>query len=320
VSASRSFDWAITLLAVSCLPTWLAAQQDTSATVSAPQSVRSASPGGAPSSMELGDDTYAWNAALDVTSIHTSNTGWATLASPSAGYRFNSIFSADATLPIYFYRLAESRSAKPKPNATLVNQRGEVGDLILSGHAQFLPRLFDYELTGAVTAPTGDKPYGLTTGRVTFDISNQLERNFGRLTPTLEIGGGDSSTLVNRLVTKTYTSLGPLAHFQTGLAAQLTSRISLEGDAFEQLPIGDQKIYTSKTTKNKTTTVVTGRNVSEDNGFNAVFEATLDRHTVFTSYYSRSLRLHLDTVSVGLAYFLRSSTPEPDLTLEDLIR
>jgi len=269
----------------------------------------------------LEDSVYRWNASLDVTSIHTSNTGWATLATPSFGYRFSERFSMDAVLPIYFFRLAESRSAKPRPNAFLVNQRGEVGDLILSGHGQFTPRIFDYELTGAVTAPCGDEPYGLTTGRVTFDISNQFERSFGRFTPTLEVGGGDSSTLVNRLVTKTYTSLGPLAHFQTGLATQLTSRLSFETDAYEQLPIGDQKIYTSKTSKGKTTTTVTGHNVSEDNGFNAAFSATLDRHTVFTSYYSRSLRLHTDTASVGIAYFLRSSLPEADeVSFDDLFR
>lgn len=156
--------------------------------------------------------------------------------------------------------------------------------------------------------------------RVTFDISNQFDRTFGRFTPTLEIGGGDSSTLVNRLVTKTYTSLGPLAHFQAGVATQISVRNSLEIDAYEQLPIGDQKIYTSKTSKKKTTTVVSGHHVSEDNGFNAIFEHTIDRHTIFTSYYSRSLRLHTDTVSVGVAYMLRGSAPDEDLLIDDLFR
>jgi hypothetical protein len=271
---------------------------------------------GAPSSLDGDGDSIQWNAGLDVTSIHTSNTGWATLATPTGGYRFNDIFSVDVVLPIYFFRLAETRSAKPRPNAFLINQRGELGDLVLSGHVQLAPRFANYQLTGAVTAPTGDEPYGLTTGRVTFDISNQFDRTFGRFTPTLELGGGDSSTLVNRLVTKTYTSLGPLAHFQVGLSTQITRRISFETDAYEQLPIGDQKIYTSKTTKNKTTTVVTGQNVTEDNGFNAALDLTIDSHTIFSSYYSRSLRLHTDTAAVGLTYYLRPTAlaaEEPSL-------
>ena len=322
MSARRSCNQLVTLLAVLCFSSCLLAQQDTAAAGSATQADRSvATAGSLLSAPELSDDGYPWNASLDVTSVHTSTTGWATLATPSVGYRFNDIFSVDATIPIYFYRLAESRSAKPRANAFLVNQRGEVGDLILAGHAQFLPRLFDYEVTGAVAAPSGDETYGLTTGRVTFDISNQFQRTFGRFTPNVEIGGGDNSTLVNRIVTKTYTSLGPLAHFQTGLAVQLTSRFSFEGDAYEQLPIGDQKIYTSKTTDKKTSTVVTGRNVSEDNGFNAVLDATIDRHTVFSSYYNRSLRLHIDTVSVGITYYIRTMTPaDDDLTIDDLFR
>ena len=176
----------------------------------------------------IDSESFKWNAGLDVTSVHTSTTGWATLATPTVGYRFNDVFSVDAVMPIYFFRLAETQSAKPRPDATLVIQRGEVGDVILSGHALFTPRLAQYQLTGAVAAPSGDEAYGLTSGRVTFDISNEFERTFGRFTPTLELGGGDSSTLVNRLVTKTYTSLGPLAHFQAGVATQVAPRISFE--------------------------------------------------------------------------------------------
>ena len=321
MSAGRRLNLAFLIIAIPCLSRHLLAQQTLPVASSTQETERSnVSAGSLPSFLGLQDDDYRWNANLDVTSIHTSNTGWATLATPEAGYRFNDIFSVDASIPIYFYRLAESRSSKPKPDAFLVNQRGEVGDLIVSGHAQFFPRLFDYAVTGAVTAPCGDEVYGLTTGRVTFDILNQFQRTFGRFTPTVEVGAGDSSTLVNRLVTKTYTSLGPLAHFQAGLATQLSSRISFEGDAYEQLPVGDQKIYTSKTTKKTTTTVVTGHNASEDNGFNVVLDATLDPHTIFSSYYSRSLRLRTDTVSVGLTYFIRGATPIDDISFDDLLR
>lgn len=329
MSATRHRTGLLSLLAISILTSTVSAQQPV---VTPPQAVSKPVPVASSSTAPLVDtfelpefsgpdaESYQWNAGLGVTSIHTSTTGWATLGTPSVGYRFNDIFSVDAVLPIYFYRLAESRSSKPKPTATLVNQRGELADMVLSGHAQFLPRFADYQITGAVTAPIGDKAYGLTTGRVTFDISNQFERTFGRFTPTIEIGGGDSSTLVNRLVTKTYTSLGPLAHFQAGLSSEISPHISLESDAYEQLPIGDQKIYTSKTTKNKTTTVVTGYNVTEDNGFNSVLSFTIDGHTTLSSYYSRSLRLHTDTASVGLTYFLRSTAPVEDASLDDLFR
>jgi hypothetical protein len=266
----------------------------------------------------LSDPLHGWNAGLTISGVHDSVTGWATIATPAVGYSFNDIFSIDATLPIYTYRLAESRSTHPKPTARLVNQRGEPGDIVFGLHAQFVPRLFQYQVTGAFTAPTGDKDYGLTTGRVTFDLNNHFERTFGRITPNLEIGAGDSTTLVNRTVTKNYTSLGPLAHFQVGLGFSLFRGMSFESDAYEQLPIGDQKIYGPS--RNGKATVVTGHNVTEDNGFTNALDIPLSGNFTLSGYYSRSLRIHSDSAAIGLSYVLRSAPATEDTPIEDLFR
>jgi len=260
------------------------------------------------------------NGGITLSALHDSITGWATLATPAIGYNVNDHFNIDITVPIYFYRLAESRSLRPKHNAQLVNQRAEVGDVVFGLHGLLDSKFVGYQVTGAVTAPTGDKAYGLTSGRVTFDVTNHFERAFRKITPTLDIGIGDSSTLVNRLVTKNYTSLGPLAHFQTGLGITLFHDISFESDAYEQLPVGDQKTY-GPSRKGKAT-VVTGRNITEDNGFTSSLDIPLDRHTTFSTYYNRSLRIRSDTVSVGITYVLRPA-PMPDLpdpSLDDLFR
>jgi hypothetical protein len=257
-----------------------------------------------------------WNAGLTITGVHDSTTGWATLADPAISYSFNDIFSVDATLPIYFYRLAESRSTQPRPDALLVNQRGELGDLILGLHAQFVPARFQYQLTGAVTAPTGDEAYGLTTGRVTFGISNLFQRTYGRFTPGLEIGGGNSTALVNRIVNKNYTSLGPLAHFQIGVATTLPFRSTFETDLYEQLPIGDQKIYSPS--RNGKATIIKGNNVTEDNGFTNVLDIAIDSHTTLSGYYNRSLRRHTDTAAISITYVLRGAPPPEEESFDDL--
>jgi hypothetical protein len=266
----------------------------------------------------ISDSLHGWNAGATFSGVHDSVTGWATLFTPAIGYSFNDTFSIDATIPIYMYRLAESRSTHPRPNAQLVNQRGEPGDIVFGLHAQFVPHQVQYQLTGLFTAPTGDEAYGLTTGRVTFDISNYFQRSFGRITPNLEIGGGDSSTLVNRIVTKNYTSLGPLAHFQLGLGFDLFRGMSFETEAYEQLPIGDQKIYGPS--RNGKATVVTGHNVTEDNGFTNSLDVPLTRQFTLSGYYSRSLRLHTDTTAVGLSYVLRSAPATQDTAIDDLFR
>jgi len=261
---------------------------------------------------------YGWNAGLTISGVHDSVVGWATLATPSIGYSFNDIFSIDATIPIYLYRLAESRSTHPKPDARLVSQVCEPGDFVLGLHAQFIPRLFQYQLTGLVTAPSGDEAYGLTSGRVTFDVSSHFERTFGRITPNVDIGGGDSTTLVNRTVTKNYTSLGPLAHFQVGIGLDLFHGISFESDAYEQLPIGDQKIYGPS--RHGNATVVTGHNVTEDNGFTNSLDIPLKSHFTLSGYYSRSLRIHSDTAAIGITYVVRSVHNTGDTTIDELIR
>jgi len=266
----------------------------------------------------LSDSLHGWNAGVTFSGVHDSVTGWATLFTPAVGYSFNDIFSVDATIPIYLYRLAESRSTHPKPTAQLINQRGEPGDIVFGLHAQFIPRLFQYQLTGLVTAPTGDEAYGLSTGRVTFDFSSHFERTFGRLTPDLDIGIGDSSTLVNRIVTKNYTSLGPLAHFELGLGLDLYRGIAFESDAYEQLPIGDQKIYGPS--RNGKATVVTGHSVTEDNGFTNALDIPVTNHFTLSGYYSRSLRLHTDTVAVGISCVLRSPQPAADTPADELFR
>ena len=252
-----------------------------------------------------------FNGGLTISGLHDAQTGWATIAQPAIGYSFNDIFSIDITAPIYMYRLAGTRDPHPRPNALLVTQRAEPGDVTFSVHAQFIPKGFGYQATVSGTAPTGDPLYGLSTGRATFDFSNHFERAFKYVSPYVELGVGDSSSLVNPLVTRDFTSLGPLAHFQAGFAFPLPLGLSFSTNAYEQLPIGDQKIYQTITRRNAPpgtpgVTVVTGRSVSEDNGFTNSLDVPLDGHTTLSAYYNRSLRLKDDVVAIGITYVLRS--------------
>lgn len=261
-----------------------------------------------------------FNGGVTFSSFHESLTGWSTLMMPAVSYTINDTFSVDASIPMYFFRLAESTQAHPKANAQLVAQRGELGDAVFALHGQFYPKALSYVPTFSFTAPTGDQDYPLTTGRVTFDLNNHFERTYRRFTPVIEIGAGDTTTLINREVTKTYTSLGPLAHFQAGLGVNLFHNWSFESDAYEQLPIGDQKIYSAY--RKGHPIIVTGFNVTEDNGFISTLDIPLDRLTTFTSYYSRSLRRSVDTVGISVTFLVRDAPQEEgdDAAMNELFR
>lgn len=251
-----------------------------------------------------------FNAGFTFTGLHDSGTGYATLFTVAAAYSFNDTYSVDADFPLYLYRLAPSLAANPPPGQLLVAERGDPGDITIGLHGQWINRVFDYLGTFSFTAPTGDVNSGLSTGHFTLDYTNHFEHVFGIFTPDLEIGMGDSSSLANSTITEDYTSLGPLAHFQAGTSIDIFRGMSFSADAYEQLPLGDQKIYQSVRHGKIFKTEVTGTNVSEDNGFITSLDIPLTRRVTLSGYYSRSLRLHADTAAGSITYTFRSVAPD----------
>jgi hypothetical protein len=257
-------------------------------------------------------DGRGFNFGVTLSGVHDSYVGWYNVVTPAASYAFSPHYSADVSMSIYPYRLA------PNSDDKLRFAGGDLGDLLLEGHAIFTPHFFRDIATASMTLPTGNRADGLGTGRVTFNFDNRLERYVGHTGFLIDIGGGDSSALANRLVTEDDEALGPLAQFQSGIVTWLSSSISLQSVVYEQLPIGDQKTYaTVGRPPFPLVTVVTGHRVNEDNGFTSSLYVPLSSRTTLTSSYNRSLRLHLDTVSVGLTFSWKSSPFRRDDSLID---
>lgn len=315
-------DRRITLAALACLlaaPTALHAQA-TPSRPPEPESVANTTPSKdseVPDVPGLSSELHGFNAGITFSGLHDSVTGWATIVTPAVGYSFNHTFTIDVSLPIYFFRLAPTTAARPKPKDLLIKERGETGDVFLAGHLQHPVGPFDYQATASLALPTRAAQNGLTTGRVTFDVSNRFDLALQRFSPNLEIGMGDSNTLVNHVNTQNYTELGPLAHFQAGLGVSLPLGVSFESALYEQLPVGDQKTYGPS--RNGKTLIVTGRRIAEDNGFINSLDIPLSRKVTLSTFYNRSLRFHADAVSVGITYVLRAP-PTPEDAINNLIR
>lgn len=268
------------------------------------------------------------NGGVTLTAVHDSQTGWYTLVTPAMMYSMGTHFSVDVSMPVYLYRLAEDETtvtvsqpagppgsppAPPVQTTTVTSLKPHTwdpGDVVLAAHGNWMRRWLSYTLTPSMTLPSGDSDHGLSTGRVTFDVDNHFQAATKRATFVLGIGAGDSSNLVNRLVTKDYTSLGPLAHFQAGLMVPMRWRTSFQSVAYEQLPMGDTKIYQTLTRPGyPPIQVVSGRSVSEDNGFTNSLIVPVTNHLSLQGYYNRSLRLHLDTVAMGITFVARGTKP-----------
>ena len=261
---------------------------------------------------------YGFDAGLSVSTVHDSFIGWHSVVTPTLSYTFSPRYSVDASVSIYPYRLASISDPLTPSSSRLITTRGDVGDTLLGFHGKFYPRGIQHVATANLTIPTGNRADGLGSGHVTFDFDEHLEHYMRQTGLILDVGIGDSAGLVNPLVSQDYSSVGPLAHFQTGFVLWLPGRSYFQSVAYEQLPLGDQKLYTTINRFGRPPiTIVSGRKITEDNGFTTSVGIPLTSHIVLNSYYNRSLRLRLDTVSVGFTFVLREIPGKRKLSLVD---
>ncbi len=251
-----------------------------------------------------------FNASLALNGVYDQQLNWAVFMQPAVSYRFNSNFSADITIPYYFYRLAYKYKNGQPLNGPLTPHRSELGDTTLAGHAEFSMGRLEDTFTPEVNLPTGNTTYGLSTGRVTYEVLNDMETTLRRFTPDVQLGIGDSSDLINRKVLRNYDTLGTLAYFQAGGMEKVGSRVQIAGDLYEDLPIGSQKVYTQviRTKRKKVIQRLTrsGGYTAEDNGLTLTLDLPPKRHVEFSSYFNRSFRLADSTVGFALTFWAKN--------------
>lgn len=277
----------------------------------------------------LGTFLEGLNAGVTISEGHDSSSGWYSVATPAIIYTISSRFSADVNTSIYLHRNVRNTNPATARKKPLILDRADAADTLFGFHAFFEPGSVQDTITASMTAPTGNRSHGLGTGRVTYDLSNHLERYYKQAGFIVDLGVGDSSGLFNNLVTKDYNSLGALSHYEAGMVFRLPKRCYLESVAYEQLPMGDQKVYriverddaarANEDDPTPTPTPIPIPNVSkvnEDNGFTTFAGVPINNYFSLSGYYNRSLRQHLDTVSFGVTYILRG-TPKRRLSMID---
>ena len=247
------------------------------------------------------------NFIVTTSSQHDSATGWSNVLEPNLSYRFNQHFAVDVDFPFYtrvnaFVPTTTGRTT----TSTLKTSSGLLGDTVISGQFDWDLKSFWYTGSTSMGVPTGDSELGLTANQVTWNVNNHFERTMGLFTPNVELGIGNSSSLDNTDSRKTYVAVGPAAFFQAGTMVDMPLRMTLEMDAYESLPIGDQRVYGTITRRGKTVQVLEGTGAAEDNGFSTSLLTPLSRHLSFMGYYTRSLRQHVDTVGFSFSYVLRA--------------
>jgi len=255
-----------------------------------------------------------FNVSLGTTSQHDSSSGWSSLLTPNVAYRLDRYFSVDAGVAMYMYiNTDDNVGTKTKPVYLYKTKNNVFGDTALSFHGDASFLTIGYNGTVSMGLPSGNTDYGLGAGQVTYNINNHFEKNFGLFTPDIEFGFGDTSTLANQRVVKSYVAVGPMAHFQAGTAVDLPWRMSFAADAYEELPLDKNLVYSTTGSGKKKVTTATNTDPAEDNGFITSLDIPLSRHVTMSGFYSRSLRDHEDTGGFSFTFLLRPPPRPPEV-------
>ena len=155
--------------------------------------------------------------------------------SSTATYSFNRHVEAYAGVPIYF-----AREASATGGSKFMNGIGNVysGLLVTAGNSAI-----DYSSDLVVTAPTGDRTRGFSTGHPTIDWTNTFSHSFTAVTPYASIGAANTISDTSFFV-RPFSSKGVVAHFEAGALVHVAPRITVGASGYGVRAKGEQQIIT----------------------------------------------------------------------------
>lgn len=248
-----------------------------------------------------------FNASLITATQHDSNNGWSFILTPGVAWRFNSAFSVNASVPVYAYvNVLQNVGTKSHPVYVQQTKHGVPGDTAFGSTFELHPKLLSYSATFALGLPSGNTSYGLGTGHVGYNFNNHFEKDFGFLTPNVEAGIANSSTLIPARAHKSYTTAGTLAHFQAGASLDLPRNLSFEADAYEDMPVSASTIYSAAGKGKRKVTTAAATSAAEDNGLTTSLDIPLNGHATLSGFYTHSIRGQYDVEGFSMTFLLKA--------------
>jgi hypothetical protein len=179
----------------------------------------------------------------------------------TAGWDFNKHFGIYGGVPMYFVNVPSSSHG--------------IGDAYVGMAFRASNASLDYAGALNVSAPTGSKSKGLSTGRAGVDFTNRISHSFNRFTPFFT-GGLSNMVPDSTLSTRPFTSLGAVTHLEEGADYQIIKHTYVGASAYQIVPFGNQKIFSKLVDgggqgKNPfdNNAQTSGTGITRENGFNA---------------------------------------------------
>src|SRR5215467_10640281 len=185
------------------------------------------------------------------------------------GYDFSKHFGVFAGLPIYFSNASSTSTTGPTGTTGSTSRTSSgLGNFYLGLAFRAPNPALNYGSTITAGAPTGSTKKGLSSGRGTIDWSNHFDRSFNRFTPFLDAGLGNTVPDSIR-VTRAFTSLGAVGHFEEGAELELVRHFAVGGSGYEITPFGNQKVFSKLVQQGQTRTTSGKKGGVFENTFSA---------------------------------------------------
>ncbi|PYS04916.1 MAG: hypothetical protein DMG16_01225 [Acidobacteria bacterium] len=250
-------------------------------------------------------------------------------AAPILGYTFNNHFQTYAGVPFYFANLSSTTTSTTSTTSTPGGLVSGIGNALLGFRLGVDSDTLNYSSTLELTAPTGDKSRGLSTGRATADWTNRFSHRFDSFTPFGSLGFANTISDTAFFI-RPFTSLGLVTQFEGGATYDISRYVRVGGSAYGIGAVGDQTIISkvlkrqSLSTSTSGTSASSGRGGNQAQNTNRVFESLTETkvpasaandHGVSTWFgvspnsavdfqigYSRSMHYDFNTLSFGVRF------------------
>lgn len=253
------------------------------------------------------EDQRGWAFSGYVTGTSNSS-GLILKVNPSVGYSFNKYFRTYAGLPFYFVDASVSSTSNGFVNG-IGNAYVGIGFGIDDPALNFASNL-------VISAPTGDRSRGFSTGRVTADWTNDFSRPISIFRPFGSVGVANTISDTSFFV-RPFTSYGLVGHFEGGTTVDLLPRAYVGASAYGVKASGEQRIA-SKVFDNPgrgqasgsrrhrpfetSSETVSSPDIADDYGFSTWFGVTPQSNSNFYVGYSRSTSYDFNTLFFGVGF------------------
>jgi len=228
------------------------------------------------------------------------------------GYNFSHHFGIDAGVPFYF---VSTPSVTKKNDAGAVSGIG-VGTFFTDIRLNYPNKSLNYSSAVHLTAPTGDRKKGFSTGHATWNLANHIDHAFGDFSPFLDAGAGNT-IMDTRFFHRPFVTFGYNAQFNGGLEYD-PGNFSFSASVYDVAPWGNQTLISrvfrcgasakcsaggpTKNRKSFTTASVSvgAADLVRDNGFNTGIDYKPVGYLDLEFDFSRSVPLQLNSYSFGI--------------------